>query len=265
MHRRQLLRALAAASGAPLGAMLLRPGPAAARALRLDDGTSAVRTFAGIGLTAVPRIVLDPGHGGAYVGGSAVDDNGNLVQEKDLTLTIARRAALLLRRDGCKVVLTRTEDVAVATGTVYDDLLGRIDRANAVGADAFLSIHVNEFPDDPSVRGIATFFCAARPFADQNRALAAAVQDQAIGAMRELDLEPPNGGAVDEARLDGPGHLVVLGPPDANQPRATEMPGALTELLYLSNPTELAALVRDDVLNALAHGVARGIEQFVGM
>jgi len=73
-----------------------------------------------------PKIVLDPGHGGHDPGaqGYAV--------EKDVTLAIARRLAVLLReRLGADVVLTRTGDATLP-------LAARTARANAEGADLFL-------------------------------------------------------------------------------------------------------------------------------
>ena len=67
--------------------------------------------------------VVDPGHGGEKDG--AIGPGG--VREKDLTLQIARRVAARLRRQGARVVLTRSADRGVG-------LAERAARANAEGA-----------------------------------------------------------------------------------------------------------------------------------
>ena len=45
--------------------------------------------------------------------------------------------------------------------------------------------------------------------------------------------------------------------------RATEMPGALVELLFISSPEDAALLKDDGARNAMARGVARGILDFL--
>jgi N-acetylmuramoyl-L-alanine amidase len=78
-------------------------------------------------------IVIDPGHGGAETG--AVGPNG--LQEKDVTLQIARRlAAAIPRVVSSRVVLTRDSDSAIS----LDD---RTSLANHERAGLFLSLHAN--------------------------------------------------------------------------------------------------------------------------
>lgn len=81
----------------------------------------------------VRRIALDPGHGGSETG--ATGPRG--IREKDIVLDIAHRAAPLLARElGVSTLLTRDTDERVA-------LEERVAKANAFGADLFLSIHCN--------------------------------------------------------------------------------------------------------------------------
>ena len=78
-------------------------------------------------------IVIDPGHGGAETG--AVGPDG--LQEKDVTLQIARRlAAAIPRVISSRVVLTRDSDSAIS----LDD---RTSLANHERAGLFLSLHAN--------------------------------------------------------------------------------------------------------------------------
>jgi N-acetylmuramoyl-L-alanine amidase len=81
----------------------------------------------------VRRVVLDPGHGGHDPG--AIGPTG--LREKDVALDIAHRAAPLIARElGISTLLTRDADVFVP-------LEERTARANAFGADLFVSIHCN--------------------------------------------------------------------------------------------------------------------------
>jgi len=94
----------------------------------------------------IERIALDPGHGGSEHG--AIGRLG--LQEKDVVLDIAHRAAPLLARElGISTLLTRDGDVRVP-------LEERVAKANAFGADIFVSIHCNA-ASIHSARGVMTF------------------------------------------------------------------------------------------------------------
>ena len=91
---------------------------------------------AGLTERTVGRIALDPGHGGSESG--ATGPGG--IREKDIVLDIAHRAAPLLARElGVSTLLTRDADDRVA-------LEERVAKANAFGADLFVSIHCNADP-----------------------------------------------------------------------------------------------------------------------
>ena len=90
------------------------------------------------------RIMLDPGHGGKDGGGS-----GKKLNEKIITLPLARKVASLLKRAGYKVYLTRNSDRFV-------DLKSRPALARRVNADIFVSIHANK-ADKTSVSGVESF------------------------------------------------------------------------------------------------------------
>lgn len=80
-------------------------------------------------------VVIDAGHGGKDAGCISADGK---TYEKTLTLDISRRLANLIR-DGypeVKVLLTRDKDE-------YITLDDRAAKANAAGADLFISIHIN--------------------------------------------------------------------------------------------------------------------------
>ena len=94
----------------------------------------------------IRTIVLDPGHGGKDPGAR---NSHNSLEEKDLTLEIAKRLAKQLKRKGYRVYLTRKDDR-------YIELEDRTRYAKKKGADLFISIHFNA-SDNPSASGIETF------------------------------------------------------------------------------------------------------------
>lgn len=94
----------------------------------------------------VRTVVIDPGHGGAKPGAQ-----GKHVQEKELTLAIAKKFGKLISDNypDVKVIYTRTKDVDIS-------LAERAHIANRNKADLFISIHANSHPTSvPS--GVETF------------------------------------------------------------------------------------------------------------
>ena len=90
-------------------------------------------------------IVIDPGHGGNDPGCISTDKK---TYEKNVALDIAKRLSQKINESlpGVKVVLTRSNDTFVT-------LSGRADIANDIGADLFISIHVNAQAKGTSASG----------------------------------------------------------------------------------------------------------------
>ena len=90
-------------------------------------------------------IVIDPGHGGHDSGCISLDKK---TYEKNIALDISKRLAKKIGESlpGVKVVLTRSDDTFVT-------LSGRADIANDIGADLFISIHVNAQAKGTSASG----------------------------------------------------------------------------------------------------------------
>lgn len=207
------------------------------------------------------------------------------MQEKTITLALAQQTAAKLRARGYRVVLYRNTDALpgltkadlTADGTeltpqgVLDDLQRRIDKANASGAKVLLSIHLNAY-DDPSVAGAETFYDPDRPFAADNQRLARLVQGDLIAALRAAGYRTPDRGVVDDTTLQAPGvgslhdydHLVLLGPAVPGQLRPSQLPGALSESLFLSNPPEATAALDPQVQDVIAGAFAQAIAEFFG-
>ncbi|MFC5404152.1 N-acetylmuramoyl-L-alanine amidase family protein [Cohnella soli] len=94
-------------------------------------------------------VLIDAGHGGID-GGTHWND----VLEKDINLEVSRKLYLLLRSKGIKVILNRTGDYALSDDNRWHmtrsrhrkDLSQRHGLSDEVGADLFVSIHVNWSP-----------------------------------------------------------------------------------------------------------------------
>jgi N-acetylmuramoyl-L-alanine amidase len=94
----------------------------------------------------VKTIVIDPGHGGVKPGAQ-----GAKIQEKDLTLAVALKFGKLIADNypDVNIIYTRTTDVDVA-------LSERAHIANRAKADLFVSVHANSHPTHQPT-GVETF------------------------------------------------------------------------------------------------------------
>ena len=94
----------------------------------------------------VRTVVIDPGHGGVKPGAQ-----GGRTQEKHITLSIAKKLGKLISDNypDVKVIFTRTTDVDIS-------LAERAHIANRNKADLFISIHANSHPT-ASPTGVETF------------------------------------------------------------------------------------------------------------
>ena len=218
------------------------------------------------------RVTLDPGHGGSQIGASYRFGDGEVLQEKTLTLRLAMRVADLLRQAGYTVHLTRTADSLVAPAGVdvngdgqvslADDLQARVDAANAASSDLLVSMHLNG-SSDPAMRGTYTFWNPNRPFAERSRALAGSLQASLVAALRGAGYVSADRGIRTDTSLLGGDAFFLLGPAGGVITRPSRMPAVIAEPLFLTNADDAAALRDPRVFEALAQGYAQGIREFV--
>ncbi|MFT4302918.1 MAG: N-acetylmuramoyl-L-alanine amidase [Desulfovibrio sp.] len=216
-----------------------------------------------LGLT-VRTVFIDAGHGGRDPGTS---HNGIL--ERVITLDVATTLGRLLQANGVEVVYSRTNDSGLS-------LRDRTTRANAAGADLFVSIHVNA-NDDKSVNGFETYYLDLAENADSARvaALENTGSDHRLGDMQKMLADVMLNTRVDESRKlaqdvqrltlfrlkkreytvrnngvkSAPFH-VLLG---------AQMPAVLVELGYCTHADEARNLANAKYRLALAEGLAEGI------
>jgi len=224
-------------------------------------------------------VFIDPGHGGLDPG--VVGRSGSHeVLEKEAALAVATQLSTLLRADGYRVVMARTQDstmlklsaadsvLGALTGSAeHRDLAARAACANAAGAVALLSIHFNAF-GDPSVGGTESFYDSARAFSSENRRLANYLQAALVAALGTADR-----GVWTDDQLAAPtltssgstyGHLIELGPMAAGWvDNPSQMPGALVEPLFLSNPKEAGMAADPSGQRQIALALEAGLVKFL--
>jgi N-acetylmuramoyl-L-alanine amidase len=173
-------------------------------------------------------IALDPGH--PPIG--ATGPTG--LYEGDAVLAVAQQLRAILESRGATVVMTRTSAGPVPLGD-------RAITARRANADAFVSVHLNAYPDGVNPlrarNGTNTYF-----FFDQAEPLARAVQR---GLVRQVGL-PDMGINYD--------NLAVV--------RQSWMPAILCEAAFLIIPEQEAALRDEAFQKRYAAGIADGLEEY---
>jgi N-acetylmuramoyl-L-alanine amidase len=223
---------------------------------------------------------IDAGHGGLDPGVVGATKAGRQVLEKDATLAVAVRLAALLRANGFAVVMSRTRDTtvmklsaadssygAITSSAVHRDLAARAACANAAGANVLVSIHFDGF-SDPSVGGTETFYDAARPFAAANHRLATNLQSALVASLAASDRGVWTDDQLGAPALTGSGqsynHLIELGPQSAGWvDDPSQMPGALVEPLFITNPSEAQIASDPAGQEKIAEALAAGVLRFV--
>ncbi|NMB74709.1 MAG: N-acetylmuramoyl-L-alanine amidase [Myxococcales bacterium] len=226
---------------------------------------------AGIGAIERLRVVLDPGHGGAGKSQQgAIGARGT--REKSITWQMATRIRRELSRlPGVEVIMTRAgdEDVSMAQ---------RVELANRVGADLFVSVH-NNGNVARWYRGLETFFHAVSASSEEARRVASAENSVEKGAEATGDvvasiLQDMQRVEVlrDSSRMAYAVHerlVRSLGFPDHGVMQAdfyvlrlTRMPAVLLEVGFITNPVEEAEVRKEVVQQKVAEVVREAVAEF---
>ena len=251
-------------------------GPYRFRVTATGDGTTET---AEARFTKAPRpiypvrpqaivVAVDPGHGDVYSEVGRVMPDGT--REAAINLDIGLRLRDMLEGAGVRTTISRTTDQGAnmpewdrnEDGLIEyaDELQARCDIANAGRADLFVSIH-NNIAVNPGVGGPATYYWPERPFAAQSFALATLVQQNMLARLdlyRTDTWYPKRSHGV----LTYP-YFVLHQQNLPRHPRATLMPGVLSEGLFLSHPYELSLLKQGRVRQSMAAAYYDAIQAFL--
>lgn len=193
---------------------------------------------------AVRRIIIDPGHGGFDRGAA-----GRSVIEKTLVLKIAKRTAQILRKCGYSCILTRTTDYLVP-------LNRRSVIANRNQGDIFVSIHCNA-SSDRRAAGIETYCLtpAGASSTNHKKISNTAFKGNALNGNNFLLAYELQRSMLARTKGNDRGvrrsRFAVL--------RNLNMPGALLEIGFLSNPAEERKLATPAYQEQIARAIAVGI------
>ena len=211
-------------------------------------------------------IALDPGHGGRDPG--ALGYNGT--QEKGVVISVARELQKqLLAGNSYRVILTRSIDT-------YVPLRERVARAQEAKADLFLSIHADSH-SNPEVRGASVYTLSEAASDREAEALAARenLGDTSVApsstVARTLVAMAQRGTVNDSRRLAdtivgtfGQAGIRLL--PHTHRQAgfavltSPDIPAALVELGYLSNPRDEKLLTVRQHQLALARALRASVD-----
>ena len=217
---------------------------------------------------AMQTIVIDPGHGGDDIGSRGA---GGLA-EKDVTLDIARRLrALIETRLGIHVVETREDDRAVAIDQ-------RAAIANNNKADLFISLHANAALS-PKPAGAEVYHLRADREIDAVRreaesgAVALPVLGGGTRTVNVIRWDLAQARHVEASAMFASmlGATLTGRVPMATHPvqqaslrvlEGVDMPAALIEVAYLTNPTQEKLAGSDSFKDTVAQAVFDSIMMF---
>ena len=198
-------------------------------------------------------ILIDPGHGG--IDGGAVSGDGT--PEKDINLAIALKVKDLAEGYDCRVIMTRDSDESLSDGDEGSiramktaDLRARREMMREYRPSAAVSIHLNSFKEDASVKGAQVFYpdgLQDHELADSCRKFAEAMQ-----------------AAVSEA-AGGNSERVPMAKGDVFIFKDEICPLVIVECGFLSNREESELLKTDGYQQRIAEGIMAGIVEFTGV
>lgn len=184
-------------------------------------------------------ILLDPGHGGMSMVGTAIMDNS--VSEAQVTLAIANRAKYYLEQYGAKVIMTRVMDSSLT-------LSERTDICERENPDVFVSIHCDGV-DNVAESGTHTFYFNAYSHALANNIHNRMVNTYVNNIYVEAD---DNFTKVDRKIKYYPFYVT----------RVATCPSVLVECGFMSNYVEGYVLANPVNQDYLGHAIADGIVDY---
>jgi len=227
--------------------------PCLLTAMLLWDGTGGEGWFTGAEID-MTTIVIDAGHGG--FDGGAVSKDGTC--EKDINMAIALRLRDLAEDDGWRVVMTRTEDQSLDEGDEErkrirtrktEDLRRRKEIIDETKPVLAVSIHLNSFQEDPSVRGAQTFFpsrAESEQIVEESRKLAEAIQEELVKGLQDGT----------ERKALGKKDVLLLKDP--------KVPTVIVECGFLTNPEDAERLKNETYQRQLSEFIYNGILTYSG-
>ncbi len=236
-------------------------------------------------------VFLDAGHGGIDPGAVGTTEAGKTIYEADITLPVEIDAMTLLRKKGFTVVVSRTNNATVLrlrpvdiNGNVlsltgaHDEVAARDICANEAHANLLVGIYFDA-ADTSGAAGSVTAYDAVRPFSSDNIRFAQELQSSVIDAMNHRGWQIPDAGVLDDVGMGSNNgdpatsglaasslqydHLLLLGPAMKGYfSSPSQMPGALIEPLFITDPFEASLADNSTDQQVIASGIAQAVEEY---
>lgn len=189
-------------------------------------------------------IILDAGHGRRR---SEEQQQKNGVTEADINLKIMLKVQSLLEQAGSTVILTRSDengiydiDKTTLRQKKVSDIQNRVKIGNSSQADVFISIHLNKIPQQ-QYWGWQTFF---KKDNENSKRLAQNIQ-QALNETIQKENKR------ESLKIE---NIYII--------EHVEIPTAIVECGFLSNPEEKELLQQEEYQDKLAWGIYIGIMDY---
>jgi N-acetylmuramoyl-L-alanine amidase len=163
-----------------------------------------------------------------------------------------------------------SDGVYTAQGA-HNEVASRDVCANLAKASILIGIYMDAGGSTQNA-GSITAYDAARTFSAANLRLADLVQNAVLAEMNAQGWGIPNDGVQSDATLGGPplssaaatyGHLLLLGPAMPGYfDTPSEMPGALIEPLFITDPYEGSIAASTQGQRLIATGLAEAVKQY---
>lgn len=224
----------------------------------------------------VQVVVIDAGHGGKFPGAHYAG-----IYEKDLTLQVALRLGKMIEEGmpGVKVVYTRKSDKELGA-TLLADLQKRADIANKAGGDLFLSIHINAAKSQ-AARGVETLVMGESSkeqrynedaLFENNREDLIDMSDEKTAAIVRAyiqnlqftygDYSMALARCIQQQYVKAGRHDRGIKPQLLRVLYATDMPGVLTEIGFMSNPQEAAYMKSEKGQGEIARSLFNAVKNY---
>lgn len=192
-----------------------------------------------------PLVVIDAGHGGKDPGALGRDEEGEIIydeddevaiKEKDINLAVALKTYRYLYNEGVNVMMTRDVDEFI-------ELEDIAFIANDAEATLFVSIHSNSVDGVPTANGTEVLYYDTEEKTEYGITSKELAENILVYMVDVADM-------LDRGVRERPG-LAVL--------KWTEMPAALVELGFLTNPEDTEKMIDPSWQEDAAWGIAQGI------
>ena len=188
-------------------------------------------------------IVLDAGHG---LPDGGAENNTGLTEEK-INLDIVLKLQKLLEASNCTIILTRSDENGIYSTDAktlrekkVSDLKNRVNIANNLEADIFVSIHLNKIAQRHYF-GWQTFY---KKNSEEGKNLSLSIQENLNSSIQIENKRQPQ---------------TITGKYIIDN---VKIPTVIVECGFLSNPTEAKLLEQDSYQEKIAWGIYTGIMDF---